>query len=50
MTLDTKSDKLFTVTAEYAPASPSDTPPAPGQRPRRGPMIPDSFSILTIGR
>jgi hypothetical protein len=49
MTLDTKTNHIFTMTAEYAPAAPN-APPGPAGRPARGPMVPGSFSILMIGR
>jgi hypothetical protein len=49
MTLDTKTNHIFTMTAEYAPAAPN-APAGPAGRPARGPMVPGSFSILLIGR
>jgi hypothetical protein len=49
MTLDTKTNHIFTMTAEYAPAAPN-APAGPAGRPARGPMVPDSFSILMIGK
>ena len=49
MTLDTKTNHIFTMTAEYAPAAPN-APAGPAGRPARGPMVPGSFSILMIGR
>jgi hypothetical protein len=49
MTLDTKTNHIFTMTAEYAPAAPN-APPGPAGRPARGPMVPGSFSILMIGK
>jgi hypothetical protein len=47
--LDTKTDRLFTMAAEYGPPAP-DAPPGPAGRPARGPMIPGSFSILMVGK
>lgn len=41
MTIDTKTDRILSVTGEFGPA------PA-GQR--RGPMAPDSFSIVVVGK
>ncbi len=41
MTMDTKTDRIISVTGEFNPA------PA-GQR--RGSMVPDSFSIVVVGR
>ena len=41
MTIDTKTNQIFTVTGEF-------TPPPAGQR--RGQMVPDSFSILVVGK
>jgi hypothetical protein len=49
MTLDTKTNHVFTMTAEYEPAAPN-APPGPAGRPARGPMVPGSFSILVIGK
>jgi DNA-binding beta-propeller fold protein YncE len=58
-TFDAKSGQIFLITAEYGPAPAptaapaAATPPADGQRPRRGgrqgPMVPDSFTILAVG-
>jgi DNA-binding beta-propeller fold protein YncE len=41
MTVDTMTNQIFLITGEFAP-------PAPGQR--RGPMVPDSFSIIVVGK
>ena len=49
LALDTKTNHLFTMAAEYGPAAP-DAPPGPAGRPARGPMIQGSFSILMIGK
>jgi hypothetical protein len=56
MTLDTKTNRAFVVTAQYGPPPPPVPPaanapaPTPGRgRIPRGPMIPDSFTILEIG-
>lgn len=49
LALDTKTNHLLTMAAEFEPA-PADAPPGPGGRPRRGPMVPGSFSILMIGK
>ena len=47
MTLDTKTNRILLIAAEFGqPATPS----APGGRPGRGPMVPDSFSILVVGK
>jgi DNA-binding beta-propeller fold protein YncE len=55
LTLDTKTNHVLTMTAEYGPApAPPATPPAAGapagRGPARGPMVPDSFSILVVGK
>ncbi len=64
ITLDTKTGHLYLDTAEYGapPAPPAAASgaaaPAPGGpggpgggfRPRRGPMVPGSFSILVVGK
>ncbi len=49
MALDTKTNRIFSMTAEYEPA-PANAPPGPAGRPARGPMIPGSFSILMVGK
>ncbi|HEX4578221.1 MAG TPA: hypothetical protein VH117_12770 [Edaphobacter sp.] len=46
LTLDGKTNRLFLITAEFTPAP----PPPPGGRPGRGQMVPDSFSILVVGK
>jgi hypothetical protein len=64
LTLDTKTNQILTITAEYGPmpAAPAQaaggTPPAGGPPPSapawtrgpRAPMIPHSFQILVIGK
>ena len=47
LTLDSKTNQIYIIAAEYgAPA----TPPPAGGRAGRGGMVPDSFSILVIGK
>ena len=41
MTVDTKTGRILSITGEF-------TPPPPGQR--RGQMVPDSFSIIVVGK
>ncbi|HKB91497.1 MAG TPA: hypothetical protein VKC60_13350 [Opitutaceae bacterium] len=45
-TLDKKTGKIFLITSDMSPSSPTaaGTPPAPPQ------MVPDSFTILTVGK
>jgi DNA-binding beta-propeller fold protein YncE len=54
LTLDSKTNHILTMAAEYGPppAPPADAAPAPGRggRAPRGPMLPDSFSILVVGK
>ena len=50
ITLDTKTNKLFLMTAEYGAPPAAPATPTPGQRPARAAMIPDSFSIITVGK
>ncbi len=46
LTLDTKTNHIVLITADFTPA-----PPAPsGQRPGRPQMVPGSFSILIVGK
>jgi DNA-binding beta-propeller fold protein YncE len=54
LTLDTKTNRIFVIAADYGPPPP---PPPPGTAPEgrggrggRGQMIADSFSILEIGK
>ncbi len=47
LTLDTKTGHILLIAAEFGP--PPNPPPA-GGRPGRGPMLPDSFSILVVGK
>ncbi len=44
-TLDAKTGKVLLIAAEYGPAP----TPAAGDRRRRGPMVPGSFSIVVVG-
>ena len=52
LTLDTKTNKIFLITAEYgaAPAPAPAAGAAPRARPARAPMVPDSFTILVVGK
>ena len=56
LTLDTKTNQILTITAEYGPVPPASSapPPPPGapawMRGPRAPMIPGSFQILVIGK
>src|SRR5579863_7586032 len=59
LTLDTKTNNILTITAEYGPvpaasAQPAGATPPPGTPPwmrgPRAPMIPHSFQILLIGK
>jgi hypothetical protein len=47
LALDTKSNHIYIIAADFAPPT---NPPAPGARGGRGPMVPDSFSILIVGK
>jgi hypothetical protein len=49
LALDTKSNHLLTMAAEFSPPPP-DAPPGPAGRPARGPMVPGSFTILMVGK
>ena len=46
LTLDTKTNRILIIAAEYTPPP----APAPGGRAGRGQMVPDSFSILAVGK
>lgn len=47
MTIDGKTGHILLIAAEFGPAPAT---PAPGGRPGRGPMVPDSFSIIVVGK
>ncbi|MBA2587395.1 MAG: hypothetical protein H0U98_02100 [Alphaproteobacteria bacterium] len=47
--LDAKTDHIFLMTADYGPVPDGAPPPVPG-RIQRGPMLPDSFKIIEVGR
>ena len=46
ITLDQKTGKIFTITAQYGEAPAAQ----PGQRAGRAPLLPDSFEIVTVGK
>jgi DNA-binding beta-propeller fold protein YncE len=57
LTLDTKTNRIVTMAAEYGPPPPPPPAGTPvpegrgrGRGPARGPMLPDSFSILVVGK
>jgi DNA-binding beta-propeller fold protein YncE len=47
LTLDSKTGKILVISADYGPPP---TPAPAGERVRRGPMIPGSFTILVVGK
>lgn len=47
LTLDSKTGHILLIAAEYTPPP---TPPPAGGRGGRGQMVPDSFSILVVGK
>jgi len=49
LALDTKTNHVLTMTAEFGPPA-ANAPPGPAGRPARGSMIPGSFSILMVGK
>ena len=56
LTLDSKTDRILLIAAEYAapaPPPPNAPPPAAEKKGGRGPgrqMLPDSFSIVVVGK
>jgi len=46
LTLDQKTGHILLIAAEFTPPP----PPAAGERPGRGTMVPDSFTILVVGK
>src|SRR5882724_1128425 len=49
LALDTKTNHVLTMTAEFGPPL-ANAQPGPAGRPARGPMLPGSFSILMVGK
>jgi hypothetical protein len=47
MTIDSKTNHILLIAAEFGQPA---TPPPPGGRGGRGQMIPDSFSIIVVGK
>ena len=47
LTLDSKTNQILLIAAEYTPPP---TPPPAGGRAGRGQMVPDSFSIVVVGK
>jgi hypothetical protein len=50
MTLDTKTDRVLLIAAEYGPPPTAPAGEGRGGRGGRGAMIPDSFTILAVGK
>ena len=50
LTLDSKTNHILLITAEFAPPPAPATPPPAGGRGARGVMVPDSFSIIVVGK
>jgi hypothetical protein len=46
LTLDSRTNRLYLIAAEFT----QPPPPSPGQRPGRGTVMPETFSILVVGR
>ena len=51
LTLDSKTNNILLITAEFAaPPAPATPPPAGGRGGGRGAMVPDTFSIVVVGK
>lgn len=50
LTLDRKTNHLFLIAAEYGPPAANPRPGGPPGGIVRGPMVPDSFTILEVGK
>jgi DNA-binding beta-propeller fold protein YncE len=52
LTLDAKTGHVLLIAAEYGPppAPAAGAPAGPPGRPRRGPMLPGSFSVIVVGK
>ncbi len=48
MTIDSKTKHILLIAAEFGPPPPPTDPPS--RYPRRGPLVPGSFSILEVGK
>jgi len=48
LTLDSKTGKILLIAAEFG--APDQAQAQPGGRPRRGPMVPGSFSVVVVGK
>jgi len=49
MTIDTKTNHVLLIGAEFGPPPPQETSGG-GRYPRRGPLVPGSFTILEVGK
>jgi glutamine cyclotransferase len=50
LTLDAKTNRILLIAAEFGPPPATPPPGTPPGRPLRGEMVPDSFSILAVGK
>lgn len=50
MTIDTKTNRVLLIAAQYGPVPAPATPRAPGSRGPRPPMLPDSFTLIAVGK
>ncbi len=50
LTLDSKTNRILLIAAEYGPPPATPPPGTPPGRTPRGEMLPDSFSILVVGK
>jgi len=50
LTLDSKTNHVLLIGAEYLAAAPPATPPPAGGRGPARTMVPDSFSIVVVGK
>ena len=54
LTLDTKTNRILLITADFeagaSGCADAERTGGPPPRPRRGPMLPNSFTILAVGR
>ena len=50
LSLDVKTNRILLIAAEFGPPPATPPPGTPPGRPARGEMLPDSFSILAVGK
>ncbi len=50
LTLDSKTGRIILITADFEPLPTTELAALTAGRTRRGPMVPDSFSLIAVGK